>query len=117
MLVELGNILKPAINFNSAVKVGVTLTPGVPQTISFTHMSPDGAEFIPTGVIANQQVEISIKELEGFSFITNQEGQNYPAPYNQTLSVMGNGYVELIFVDYPIVLPPVFLVVIPLPEV
>jgi hypothetical protein len=101
--VDVGNHLKPAGFFNSGYRVEFELAEGVPQEISFRQMRLDGNPFIPVAVFATSPVSIEIQELGGYTFEATPFGVNYPAPVDQTLVVRGVGFVEMMFVDYPIV--------------
>lgn len=102
-LFDVGNHLKPAGLFNSGYRVELQLVGGVPQEITFRQSRLDGNPFIPTGVFASIDVVIEIENFKNFRFTATPFGKNYPAPIDQRLRVYGDGFVELLFVDYSIV--------------
>lgn len=103
------NYIVPASGTTRGVVITETLS-ATPITKDFRDFGQDGLPFIPSGVyIDNTQGTapciIVINEI-GFRVVA-QAGQSvvsqYPAPSNQTVSIVGGGEATIVFVDYPVI--------------
>ena len=107
--ISVNNYLVPAVGRPSAIVEKFFADVSTPKILSFKMTKLDGANFIPSGVYltskANDPVIVTIAELGDFTFVVQPgKGVNYPAPLDQTISIVGGGEdVVMVFVNYPII--------------
>lgn len=109
-LVVLNNFLVPAYGKPGGYQFSATLVAGVPQTIDFRGMNLDGVDFWPYGVYVNNNdgtapCEILLDQLG--LVLTTAAGasvaHSYPGMEDQSVTITGEGLVNMVFVNYPIV--------------
>lgn len=110
ILTNTHNYLVPAAGTTRAYRETMDFQPGQPVKADFRDMSLDGLSFVPSGVLvdnsrANGDLAIVINEMSWRIVVKAGEFAQmpYPAPYNQTATIEGDGLATVVFVDYPVI--------------
>lgn len=110
ILTNTHNYLVPAAGTTRAYRETMDFQPGQPVKADFRDMSLDGLSFVPSGVMvdnsrANGDLAIVINEMSWRIVVKAGEFAQmpYPAPYNQTATIEGDGLATVVFVDYPVI--------------
>jgi hypothetical protein len=103
------NYLVPASGTTNAYSVTRNFNANA-FTIDFREYELDGVPFVPSGVFINNTsgsspLRITIGAMDGYA-VECPAGAilqtQYPAPFDQIVTVTGNGVASLIFVDFPV---------------
>lgn len=104
------NYLVPAAGTTRAYRETQTFRPDSPVTVDFRDMALDGLSFVPSGVLVDNtrgagDLAIVINEFSWRIVVPAGKFVHmpYPAPYNQTATITGDGLATVVFVDYPVI--------------
>lgn len=109
-IVKTQNYLVPASGNTGAYPISRIFAAATPFDVDFREFQIDGRSFAPTGVIIDNTLGTAdfVVVINEFSLrIVCKKGESlhlgYPAPFNQTVRLLGEGQVVCIFVDYPVI--------------
>lgn len=103
------NYLVPASGTTNAWRFNKTMLAGVFEQVDFRNISLNGRPFAPSGALIDNTLgtaDCVVTILEYGYRLVCKAGQmlnlSYPAPLEQSVSITGEGVVNVIFVDYPV---------------
>ncbi len=109
-LVNTYNYLVPAAGTTRSYRVTQNFAAGDIKHCDFRNMALDGVSFVPSGVLVDNTrgtgdcvitiIEFAWRIVVPAGTMINMP---YPAPYNQTATIEGEGDVTVVFVDYPVI--------------
>lgn len=109
-LVNTYNYLVPAAGTTRSYRVTQNFMLGEVKHCDFRNMALDGVSFVPSGVLVDNTrgtgdcvitiIEFAWRIVVPAGAMINMP---YPAPYNQTATIEGEGDVTVVFVDYPVI--------------
>lgn len=109
-LVNTYNYLVPAAGTTRSYRVTQNFAPGDIKHCDFRNMALDGVSFVPSGVLVDNTrgtgdcvitiIEFAWRIVVPAGTMINMP---YPAPYNQTATIEGEGDITVVFVDYPVI--------------
>lgn len=109
-LVNTYNYLVPAAGTTRSYRVTQNFTAGDIKHCDFRNMALDGVSFVPSGVLVDNTrgtgdcvitiIEFAWRIVVPAGTMINMP---YPAPYNQTATIEGEGDITVVFVDYPVI--------------
>lgn len=109
-LVNTYNYLVPAAGTTRSYRVTQNFASGDIKHCDFRNMALDGLSFVPSGVLVDNTrgtADCVITIIEFAWRIVVPAGTTinmpYPAPYNQTATIEGEGDITVVFVDYPVI--------------
>lgn len=109
-LQSISNYLVPAAGTTRGFVVREIFDPLKPKYIDFREQGLDGAPFRPSGVFIDNSAnaEPLTVVINEFSYAVKAKAGEfmcapYPAPMQQTVSIIGNGEATVVFVDFPVI--------------
>lgn len=109
-LVNTYNYLVPAAGTTRSYRVTQNFMAGEVKHCDFRNMALDGVSFVPSGVLVDNTrgtgdcvitiIEFAWRIVVPAGTMINMP---YPAPYNQTATIEGEGDITVVFVDYPVI--------------